>query len=289
MTPKPRPLKRLIQKLTDARDRHRERHRPTGFGFLIADRISYLDDRQWDQLTAPASVFLQRPYLQVLERFAPDNLTPRYAMVYRGEQPVAAVVAQLVGIAGPRISGKKSMRGLKEQCLVCGNLLSWGPHGVAFAPGEDPHVLWPGVAEALYRIRRAEKLSGEADFVMVKDLPPAESPAALERFSYRPLETEPNMVLEFLPEWRRYEDYTGSLGGKYKKSARQMHEAFAGAGCTVERLTDLHPHTDKLHALYLQTHEQAKVRPVTLLPGFIPSLAQAMGDHFRCTVIRQAG
>ena len=79
---------------------------------------------------------------------------------------------------------------LNERLLVAGNLMSWGFHGIAFAAGEDPAALWPGVAEALYRIRRAERLLGQTNVVLVKDITGRESGLeALRRFSYRPMET----------------------------------------------------------------------------------------------------
>ncbi len=62
--------------------------------------------------------------------------------------------------------------GLRERILVCGNLLSYGMHGIAFAPGVDAAAVWPAVAEALYRVRRAEKLAGQTDFVLIKDITP---------------------------------------------------------------------------------------------------------------------
>src|SRR5262245_44130298 len=51
---------------------------------------------------------------------------------------------------------------------------------------------------------RAEKLAGQSDLVLVKDLDGEDGPGArtLARFSYRPLETEPNMVLEVADRWR---------------------------------------------------------------------------------------
>ena len=39
------------------------------------------------------------------------------------------------------------------------------------SPNEEPARLWPAIAEALYRIRNAEKLVGKADYVLVKDIP----------------------------------------------------------------------------------------------------------------------
>jgi hypothetical protein len=60
----------LRARLADAR----ERHRPTGFGFGLADSIEYLDAATWGTLTADRSVFLQRRYLRALERACPDTL-----------------------------------------------------------------------------------------------------------------------------------------------------------------------------------------------------------------------
>jgi predicted N-acyltransferase len=173
--------------------------------------------------------------------------------------------------------------------LVCGNLLSWGQHGVAFADGVDKSELWPAVAEALYRLRRADRLSGDTDLVMVKDIPDAEAAdaAALARYSYRPLETDPDMVLELKPQWRNYEDYLASLNSKYRKTSRQIDKEIAAAGCRVESLADLEGHAAQLHALYLQVHEHARLRLVTLRPDFIPALSQTFRDDLRCTVIRR--
>src|ERR1044072_2263041 len=172
-----KPLQKLVSKARDLRDAHEERHRPTGFGFALADSVDYLDADRWDALTKPNSLFLSRRCLRVLEDAAPENLQQRYALIFRGREPVAAVAAQLVTISLARVGKARKhpraveqpLERLDERILVCGNLLSWGMHGVCLAPNEDPLKLWPAVAEALYRIRRADKLSGDTDLVMVKD------------------------------------------------------------------------------------------------------------------------
>src|SRR5690349_7502599 len=203
----PKPLQNLVSKARDLRDAHEERHRPTGYGFVLAENVDYLDTDRWDALTKHASLFFSRRYLRVLEDAAPDNLQQRYALIFRGREPVAAAAAQLVDISLARVGKarkhpravERPLERLDERMLVCGNLLSWGMHGVCMAPHEDPALVWPAVAEALYRIRRADKLSGDTDLIMVKDLT-AEHEAAvsvLRRFSYRAHETDPNMVLEF--------------------------------------------------------------------------------------------
>ena len=309
-TESPNPLCRLASSLRDMHQRHRDRHRPTGFGFAFADRVSFLDPERWDIVTAGGTVFLRRPLLRVIERDGPSNVQPRYAMIFRDDKPVAVLVAQVVDVTGDRLSrsgsapkGSRSPALLKrvlepaarvatinvrEPILVAGNLLSWGFHGIAFVPGEDPALLWPGVAEALYRMRRAERLSGQTNFVLVKDLTAQQAGLdGLRRFSYRPVATEPNMVLDIDPAWRTYEDYLAALDAKYRRNARDQVKKLGAAGCRMERLTDPGAHSGRLHDLYLAVHNNAAVRLVTLPESYLPALARAAGDDFRCTVVRR--
>lgn len=294
--PSIKPFKKLANKARDLRDSHRARHRPTGFGFALADSVEYLDAARWDGLTADRSLFLSRRYLRVLEEAGPENMRQRYAMIFRGREAVAAVAAQCVTVSAARVRKiprherlASALERVQERMLVCGNLLSWGMHGVAFAPGEDGASLWPAVAEALYRLRRADKLSGNTDLVMVKDISDehAAGAAALARFSYRPLETDPDMVLEISPRWRSYEDYLASLTSKYRKTARQIEKDVAAAGCRVEELDDVGRHAETLHGLYMQTHRNAQLRLVMLPSAFIPTLAARLGEGMRCTVVRR--
>ena len=297
--PKIKPLKKLVNKARDLRASHKERHRPTGFGFAFADSIDYLDAEQWNAVTAHNSLFLSPRYLRVLEQAGPDNLRQRYALIFRGRVPVAAVAAQIVKVALSRVSrkprnGKTSapLEKLQEKMLVCGNLLSWGMHGIAFAPNEDRAALWPAIAEALYRLRRADKLSGDTGFVMVKDITDAHAAgaAALSRFSYRQLETEPNMVLDISPRWRTYEDYLASLTSRYRKQAKDINKDVVAAGFQVELLNgpaEVARYAEPIHELYLQTHHNARLRLVTLSPAFLPTLADQLGEDLRCTIVRR--
>jgi hypothetical protein len=311
-TKNPNLLRRLASSLSDLRDRHRERHRATGFGFAFADRVDYLDGQRWDGLAAHGSIFLRTEVLRVLENHGPENVQPRYAILFRAEKPAAILAAQIVSVGAeslrperarssaketPNVIGRtrarKGTSQFRERVLVAGNLLSWGFHSMAFAPDEDPAELWPGIAEALYRIRRAEKLSGQTDFVMVKDLtePIAERTGidVLRRFSYRPLETEPNMVLEIDPSWRAYEDYLAALDAKYRRNAKDQMKKMSAAGCTVEPLADVASCSGRLHELYLAVHGNASVRLVTLAESYLPELARALGNDFRCSVARLNG
>ena len=302
------PLRQVSRVLRELKTRHQERHQPTGFGFVLADRIDYLDARRWDEVTAGQSVYLRREILRVVENHGPENIQPRYAIIFRGEKPVAALAAQLVTVTGGKFgraenaapakrsllrraltpAAKEAGKQLREKMLVAGNLLSWGFHGIAFSPGEDHAAVWPGIAEALYRMRRSERLAGQTDFVMVKDLTDRQTGLeALRRFSYRPLETEPNMVLTLNPAWKNYDDYLAALDAKYRRNAKDQAKKLAAAGCVVEPIADLSVHAERLHELYLAVHDNSPVRLVTLPATYLPALAAAAGENFRCSVIRQ--
>lgn len=304
------PLRRLKSSLRDLHDRHRDRHRPTGFGFAFADQVDFLDPVRWDAVTAGSSVFLRREVLRVIEQHGPENIAPRYALIFWEGKAVAALAAQIVTVTGDRLSrgkqaaandtsllqrmlapaARKATERLCERILVAGNLLSWGFHGIAFAAGEDPQRLWPAVTEAVYRIRRAERLNGETDFVMIKDLTARQTGTeSLRRFSYRSMETEPNMVLEINPAWRSYEDYLGALDAKYRRKIKDQTKKLAAAGCTLEPIVELAPHARRLHELYLAVHGNASVRLVTLRENYLTELSRAAAASFRCTVIRREG
>jgi len=303
------PLRRLKASLRDLRARHQERHQPTSYGFVFADRVDYLDAARWDAVAAQGSFFLRRDVLRVIERHGPENIQPRYAMIFRDETPVAVIAVQVVTITGDRlhrdpkvaVAEKRSLlrrvlspatrtaRGkFRERLLVAGNLLSWGFDGIAFAAGEDAALLWPAVAEALYRIRRAERLTGQTDFVLVKDLTAVQAGAeVLRRHSYRPLETEPNMVLALDPSWRSYDDYLAALDAKYRRKVKDQVKKLTAAGCTVESLADIAAVADRLHELYVAVQGNASVRLVTLRASYFAELARTAGRDFRCTVVKR--
>ena len=288
--------------------------RASALEFAIADGIDYVNPAHWDAVTANSGFFFERGYLHVLEDAGPENLTPRYALIYRDGVAVAAVYMQLVRIEAARMrkeSGSapasrnpakrllKHLAGpaaeklgdrVRQRVLVCGNLLSYGFHAAAFAPGVPPETLWPGIAEVLYRVRRAEKLSGQTNFVIVKDLTAPELKASriLDKYSYRPVETEPNMMLELDPKWKNHEAYLASMASKYRSSVKnQILKPIEEAGCRLVLLKDVAGATTRLQQLYLDVHINASLRPVTLPEAYWPALARAAGKRLRVIALMQ--
>lgn len=285
-----------VDEIKAALQRHDKRARPGGLDCVIADSVEFLNPAHWDALTAGASFFMRRHYRRLLETHSPQGMSQRYALVYRNGRPIVALAAQVLEVRGHQLANlpeskvrKKALQQFRTRILVCGSLVSSGFHGLAFAADEDPALLWHGVAEALYRIRRADRLHGQIDYVMIKDLDDARNAAAtpLRDFSYRPLATEPEMAMPLRPQWKDFAGYLADLNSNYRSKAKKIAKQVQDAGYRVERNADAAAHDARLHELYSAVEQRASTRLSALPPGYFGALAQLAGpEHFRCTLIR---
>ena len=301
---------KIISKALAIREAASERKRlrgPARLEYAIADRLAMLDAGAWNLLTADAGFFMSHAYLVALETVLPGNLAPRYALIFDGEQqPVAAVYMQLADIGVAQVRSQKAAGVGKLPCvaldkltarvsqrvLTCGNLLSYGQHGVAFAPGVDPDVAWHGVAEVLYRVREADKLRGTTHFVLIKDIhePHKQNSSSLSNLSYRYVETEPNMVLTLDAVWKNHDDYLASLASKYRSGIRNsVFKPIAEAGCTMETVPDITAMRSRIHELYQLVQRNADFRPYELKADYFPALQRVAGDRLRCSILKRDG
>lgn len=107
-------IRRLTSKLSEARTNHAIWRRPTGFRFAITDDVRFLNTADWDAAAQTGGFFLSRKYLEVLADHAPDNVSPRCALIYDGDAPVATIAAQIVELSGARMMKKNAPPSLKS-------------------------------------------------------------------------------------------------------------------------------------------------------------------------------
>jgi hypothetical protein len=285
----------LINQIKDKAQRHKERHQASDHQFVIADSIAFMNFQDWNLVAEYSSIFLSPQYLSAIEACSPENTIQKYAIAYKNKQPVVIVVCQIAEITGGNLSqesGKitdKIKSKFKERVLVCGNLVSSGLHGVGMAPELDPQMGWRIVAEVLYRIRRVEKLAGKIDFVLVKDikkdlLKPSE---VLERFSYRRIQTDPDMVLDFGKPLSSFDDYLAGLTSKYRGRINKIIKTIDQGGLSCEKLTLDKKLDQQAHQLYLQVESKAATRLATLPVGYFLELQKSMPESFCCYGIKR--
>ncbi len=285
----------IKKKAKDKLKRHNERHAALSHQCVLSDSIAFINHEAWDAIANQSSIFLSRDYLNVIEANSPENTTQKYAIAYDNGKPVVILACQIAEISGEQLVGQDSIhqnpiaKGYKERVLVCGNLVSSGLHGVAFAEGFDAETGWRIVTEILYKIRRADKLNGDIDFVLIKDIKgkQLEASKVVERFSYRSIQTDPDMVLNLGNEIQSFDDYLAMLTSKYRSRIKKIIKKIDTAGFETTKI-NINEDTDKqLHKLYLAVENKSATRLATLPVGYYSALSKSLKDNFVCFVIKK--
>jgi predicted N-acyltransferase len=279
----------LIGIINDKLCRHKERNSSLDYQYLFSDSIHFVNAKDWDSIASKNTIFLSRAYFEALEQYSPDNTLQRYAIAYADRTPVLILACQIADIGGERLANTDTNLGTlisnyNERVLVCGNLVSSGLHGVAFSEHIDAETGWRIAAEILYKIRRSEKISGQIDFALIKDIKGAQLDAStvLERYSYRKIQTDPDMVLDFGQPLANFEAYLELLNSKYRSRIKKIIKSIDEAGLVCKQIDIDEAIDKKLHSLYLQVESQSKTRLATLPEGYFFGLANNLGENFRC-------
>lgn len=288
-------MKKIIDNVKDKIARHKERHTSLDYHFLFSDSITFINQNDWNKIASEASIFLSQKYLKAIEDNSPENTSQKYAMAYHEGNPVVIIACQVAEISGENLIQTDTQlketvaKTINERILVCGNLVSSGLHGVAFSKDIDPETGWRIVAEILYKIRRAEKLSGNIDFVLIKDLKgeALEASQIIERFSYRRIQTDPDMVLDLSSDILSFDDYLGSLTSKYRSRIKKVIKTLDQADFECNKITITEEIDKELHRLYLAVEEKSATRLATLPEGYFLALQNALKDKFTCFAIQR--
>jgi hypothetical protein len=292
-------MKQLAGKLTAAIEERKRLRSRSPLKIAIADGFAQLSVEGWREVTSSGSFFHSAEYQRAFERARPDNLEPRYALISDGDRPVAAMCMQIatldlrnVGDPSRARAWRSLGKNMRQRVLICGNLLAYGLHGVCRVADSDRDVVWQAVTEVMYRVRRAEKLAGKTDIVLLKDFTaePLADSAVLAKLSYGAVETEPNMVLNVDAKWRSHEDYLSSLTSKFRSDIKnRVFKKFDEAGFAIERLGDVAAEAARLQELYLEVHGNAVLRPFTLPMNYWQELTSLAGARATIHVARHAG
>lgn len=263
---------------------------PRALQVVLAEKLSHLDATRWDALTANAGVFLQRPFLSALEAASPENVAPRYALFFDGDEAVAALVLQLVRIEGRSALARSAFgQFVDERALVLGNLAAWGATGLALHPAADARTVLPEALRLIDRLRRFEKSEGVVNMALVKDVMPSLDELEVRKAGYRRAPSGVDMQLRCEPEWTSFDGYLSSLAAKRRRAVKKTLEDVLAAGYQVRRLSldDVAREESRLASLYGQVWANAQVRPLKLSGRFFVELQRRLGDDCVITALEQ--
>jgi hypothetical protein len=104
-------IRKLSRGISLALEERRRLRSPTLLQIAIADRFSQLNEASWRAVTEGGSFFHSAAYQRAFERIRPPNIEPRFALISRGDEPLAAVclqIAQLISRRSGQVSGAGS-------------------------------------------------------------------------------------------------------------------------------------------------------------------------------------
>ena len=253
--------------------------------FALAERIAHLDSTAWNELTQHASVFMQAPFLTALEQALPANVSPRYALMYRGDEAIAALCMQLVRVEGrAAVAASVPLSGLTqlldERALVLGSLVGWGDTGLVLRPGADADLVWREAMRLMDRLRRFEKSEGVVNVSFIKDAVTEEHELTLRRQGYQLAPSGADMQLCLEPKWKSLDDYLGSLSSNPRRAVKKTLQQLEASGYRARELsvTELEANEARLDALYGQVWANADVRPLRLSGKFFVELKRRLPD-----------
>ncbi len=258
----------------------------------------------WDTAAPPDDLFLQRPFLTVLESNPPLGMRFGYLIFYRNEEPVGVALCQFKYFKGDDNISESEHESKNDPCffnglakwfkrwvagivaadiLICGNMLLTGEHGFWFdAQKISPEKATGLLEKALTDV--VEKMEGEGmklPVTLVKDIAPGRKAErmTLTKSAFAEFCIQPNMVME-LP-YADFDEYLSAMSTKYRTRAKR---AFKKANAIEKKelhLADIQRELPRIYTLYTDIARNAGFNMVDLNEHYIPALKRDLPDHFR--------
>ena len=259
--------------------------------------------RDWD-IAAPAQdIFLQRPYLSIVEAQPPVGMRFGYLVFYKQERPIGVALCQIKyfkgddSIADLQVSKKEAcfFGGLAQwfkkwvagkaaaDILICGNMLLTGEHGYYFdyqsiSPTEAMTILEKSMNTVIGQMGRE---GVKMPVILVKDIAPENHTQGrvLVKKGFTEFEIQPNMVLE-LP-FNNMEAYLGAMSTKYRTRAKRAFKKLDGIERRKLSYAEIQHELPTIYRLYRDIANNAGFNMVDLNEQYLAALENGLNDHFQ--------
>jgi hypothetical protein len=264
-----------------------------------------VNTNHWNSVVGYGSEFLKIPFLSVLENERPENMHFRYSIIYDNDKPVAIAYFQVIDFSSDSFGSTKEPDENDASCivsdylkkhltnhlkwgadkinmrlLICGNACVSGEHGFTSIPETNKKEAIDALADVIYSINKAEKLSGKIAAVLIKDFYNSSVKYTNEfvEYKYHDFLVEPNMVLNI--KWDTFDEYLDAMSKKYRNRAKKIIKK----GIAMERRNftadDIIANSNQILSLYNNVHLKAKFRMASLTPSYFAEMKKELGSQF---------
>ena len=249
---------------------------------------------QWDHV-AQQNVFLQTPYLSVLERSAPTNMQCFYIGIFENYELIGVALAQYLDLNVLESFGERDkcikttlrnfiFKNFASHTLFLGNNMITGQNGYIFSKEIDFECISEILRKSADEIIGYFKQQGIAIYlVSFKDF--YENCAVKLRVydfsNMYEFTTQPNMILYCNENWRTAEDYSASLSKKYRDQFKRARKKFEGIQVKNLSYEEVVAQEEIIYSLYHYVAKNAPFNTFFLAKNHFSTLKGQCGNRFQ--------
>lgn len=251
----------------------------------LHEGLDELEPAAWDALVAHRGLYLQRRFLEPLDRGCEEV---RYAAFRKEHRLLGVARFERARFTGPSVlpllgEGEWARWAARSVGLdkpvqtwawICGSAFFGCEHGFAFSDELDR-------GEALQLLRRAlSELQRDAPApnLLFKEFL-GEAPLPLSELGCAEMQGGHRMVLELDPAWGSYDDYLASLRSKFRVKARRADSMSAALHVRELELAELWVHQERVQELLDQVCAKADYQLGCVSVASITALRARLGPE----------
>jgi predicted N-acyltransferase len=264
-----------------------------GITYKIYNSIATLPSL-WDTV-AQSNVFLQTPYLSVLERSAPVNMECFYIGIFEGSELIGVSLAQYLDLNKLESFGERDkcfktairnfiFKNFASHTLFLGNNMITGQNGYVFSKEIDFECISEILLQSADEITEYFKKKGiKIHLVSFKDF---YKNCSVELKKYRFKETyefntQPNMIFYLDQNWKSAEDYINALSKKYRDQYKRAHKKIDGIVVKNFSFEEVLLHENTIYDLYHYVAKNAPFNTFFLAKNHFSTLKGQCGNRFQ--------
>jgi hypothetical protein len=264
-----------------------------GITFKIYNSVAVLPSL-WDTV-AKSNVFLQTPYLSVLERSAPTNMQCFYIGIFENSELIGVSLAQYLDLNKLESFGERDQcfktairnyifKNFASHTLFLGNNMITGQNGYVFSKEIDFEYISEILLESAEEITRYFKQKGVTiHLVSFKDF---YNNCANELKQYRfkqiyEFNTQPNMIFNLDKNWISADAYISAFSKKYRDQYKRAHKKFEGIIVKNLSFEQVLFYENTIYDLYHYVAKNAPFNTFFLAKNHFSNLKEQCGNRFQ--------
>jgi hypothetical protein len=248
----------------------------------------------WDTV-AQKNVFLQTPYLTVLENSAPTNMQCFYIGIFENSELIGVSLAQYLDLNKLESFGERDQcfktairnyifKNFASHTLFLGNNMITGQNGYVFSKEINFEYISEILLECAEEITRYFKQKGVTiHLVSFKDF---YNNCANELKQYRfkqiyEFNTQPNMIFNLDKNWISADAYISAFSKKYRDQYKRAHKKFEGIIVKNLSFEQVLFYENTIYDLYHYVAKNAPFNTFFLAKNHFSNLKEQCGNRFQ--------